>query len=151
LQFSGGKTSALTCNGLGTDLNDVPGTCPSTNEVCAYPNFPGFTVCTENVGDVACPDGWPTKHLFFASDRACYCSCGAAVGESCSATVTVYTDGACSNPLGSVMATSDQPAACLDVAPGSGLGSKSAMVSYQPGTCAPVLAAPAPLTVCCLP
>jgi hypothetical protein len=151
VQFSGGKTAALICNTLGSDLNDVPGTCPSTNEVCTFPNLPGFTVCTSNFGDVACPDGWPTKHLLFARDEACSCTCGAAVGESCSASVTVYADGACSNPLGSVMATSDQPAACLDVDAGSALGSKSAVVSYQPGTCPPSLMPPYPLTVCCLP
>jgi len=151
LQFSGGKTAALSCTALQSDLNDVPGTCPSTDQVCAFPNLPGFTVCTLNGGDVACPDGWPTKHLFFASDHACECSCGAAVGESCSVNVTVYADDTCSSPLGSVTATSALPAACLDVAPGSALGSKSALVTYQPGTCPPALAPPYPFTVCCLP
>jgi hypothetical protein len=151
LQFSGGKTIALTCTALQSALNDVPGTCPSTDEVCAFPNLPGFSVCTEIGGDVACPEGWPTKHLFFSIDYACGCSCGAATGESCSANVTVYADGACSNALGSVIATSDQAAACLDIDAGAALGSKSALVTYQPGTCPPMLTPPQPTTVCCLP
>ncbi len=150
----GGKTIGLACNSLNTDpnANDLPGSCLNGNDLCTYPNVAGFSVCTLSRGDAPCPPGWPSRHLFFRRDQACDCSCGNAIGESCSATVTAYKDDACSEPLGSVVATtSDQPAACFDVAPGSALGSKSATVSYQPGNCAPTLTKIQPSTLCCLP
>ena len=141
-------------NGLNSGLqnNDVAGVCPSSGDACTYPNAPGFSVCILSPGgDMPCPDGWPTRHLIFEQAEQCGCTCGSAAGESCSATVTAYKDIACSTPLGSVVATLNQPAMCLDVASGSPLGSKSAMVSYQPGTCTATLTPTQPSTLCCLP
>lgn len=143
---SSGATIALRCNSLGT-----PGTCPSQDQVCTYPNVPGFSICVFVYNDLACPEGLPTRRLLFEMPTACICACGAPAGESCSATVTAYEDGACSNPLGSVTVTSDQPAACLDVNAGAPLGSKSALVSYHPGTCAPTVQTTQAETVCCMP
>jgi hypothetical protein len=151
MEFSGGKTPALVCHSLGTQTNDVPGTCPRPDQVCTYPNLPGFSICLLWDDMTPCPEGWPTRHLVFEKSAACACSCGFPTGESCAVTVSAYADGACANPLGSVMAASDQPAACFDVAPGSALGSKAAVVNYTPGTCPPKLQLTQSVTFCCLP
>src|SRR5271154_5763727 len=76
--------------------------------------------------------------LVFYNAQECICACGSPIGDSCSATVTVYEDGACSQPLGSVMVSSDQPQACVNVPPGSAFRSKSATPPvYNSGTCTP--------------
>lgn len=147
-----GPVPALVCAGVpGTFL----GTCANPSQFCAFPKFDGFLTCIASTDDDAgpCPDGWPTRHVVYLSSGACGCQCGDPVGESCSTTVTVYGDGACSAPLGSVMVSSDQPQACVNVASGSTFRSKSATPpTYKAGTCAPSAApAAAPVTFCCLP
>ena len=74
----------------------------------------------------------------FLNSQACGCQCQKPVGESCSATVTVHADDACTQPLGSVTVSSDQPKACVDVAVGSTFKSKSSTPPvYKAGTCEP--------------
>ena len=122
---------------------------------CSFPKFDGFLTCIASTNEApgACPEGWPTKHNIFLDNQACGCECGSPVGESCSTTVTVYGDGACSNPLGSVLVSSDQPKACVNVPAGSALKSKSATPpTYKAGTCTPkTTPMSGPLTYCCLP
>jgi hypothetical protein len=148
--FQGGTTVAELCITQGTGVGDLPGGCPS-GEVCTFPNVPGFSICTYAVGDQPCPDGWPTKHLYFDRGSGCSCSCGPPMGEVCTSTVTVYEDTACTKPVGSVMAASDTPAACVDISPTSTLGSKSATAVFTAGTCKPMLMMAASTTLCCLP
>jgi hypothetical protein len=145
-----GNTPALVCSGL---PSVAPGTCGDQSMVCAFPKESGFLTCITRPGDQQCPDGWPTRHLLFFNDQACGCQCESPVGDSCSATVTVYNDGACSQPLGSVMVSSDQPKGCVDVPPGSAFASKSSTPpDYKAGTCTPMsFDEGAPLTACCLP
>ncbi len=145
-----GATQAQLCAGV-QPLDT--GTCADPSQICAYPDTPGFATCVSNTNnDAPCPDGWSDRHVFYNSDYACRCSCGVPVGDSCSATVTVFEDGACSKPIGSVMISSDQPAACADVMPGSTFASKSATTPvYKSGTCTPTLTPLASLTICCLP
>jgi hypothetical protein len=145
-----GATAAQTCDGL---VHVAPGTCGDQSMVCAFPKTAGFLTCIAQLGDQQCPDGWPTRHLVFQNDQACGCQCQSPVGGSCSATVTVYADGACSQPLGSVMVSSDQPKACVDVAAGSAFKSKSSTPPvYKAGTCAPsAINEGAHLTYCCVP
>jgi hypothetical protein len=122
--------------------------------ICTYPKTAGFLTCivTLSKTDVECPAGWPAKHLVWENDLACGCTCGAPTGDSCSATVTVYEDGACSKPLGSVMVSSNQSKGCVDVAAGSAFGSKSSTPPvYTAGTCAPSPTQTHPQTFCCLP
>ena len=121
--------------------------------VCAFPKADGFLTCITNIGDQICPVGWPTRRLVYLNSQACGCQCESPVGDSCSATVTVYADGACSNALGSVMVSSDQPKACLDVIPGAAFGSKSSTPpDYKAGTCVPSkIDEGAPFTICCAP
>ena len=150
--FTDGQTMTLRCHGDRTQVGDTPGTCADTSDVCILPNVAGFAICIFTANGTACPAGWPTQHLIFEKSSACFCSCGAAMHDECSVEVTAYGDGACTDALGSVTATSDQPAAaCFDVAPGSALGSKKAVVTYTPGTCPASLEKTRVQTVCCMP
>ncbi len=121
--------------------------------VCAFPKTGGFLTCITNIGDQPCPTGWPTRRVVYLNSQACGCQCGNPADESCSATVTVYQDGACSKPLGSVMVSSDQPKSCLDVISGSAFSSKSSTPPvYKSGICAPSkFDEGEPFTVCCVP
>lgn len=149
--ITAGTTRALRCN----DITPFPaGQCPlATNNICAYPNVQGFSVCLwgATAGDLVCPADWPVKHLYFDDEQACECTCAAPAGDSCSTTVTVYGDGACSKALASASVSSDQPAACVDVAAGSALGGMEATSPiYHAGTCAPTLTKNPVTTMCCL-
>jgi hypothetical protein len=124
----------------------------------------GFRVCMYQDGDQACPDISPysEKHLFYGGyhdTRACgACTCGAASGSTCAATLSIYTDGACS-VLAYATAVDASGATCHDLPPGTPLGSKAAgAATYAPGACAPGGGAPTgsadpikPATLCCLP
>jgi hypothetical protein len=110
-----GPTQALACSGEPTV---APGTCGDQSMVCAYPKTPEFMTCISKVGQFECPNGWPTRHIVFYNELECGCDCGPPVGDSCSATVTAYADSACSQPLGSVMVSSDKPQGCAAVANG---------------------------------
>lgn len=145
-----GTTPALVCSGI---PSVAAGTCGDQSMVCAFPKADGFMTCISAVGSQQCPSGWPIQHLIFTNGQACGCTCGDPIGDSCSSTLTVYQDSACSQPLGSVMVTSGQPTGCVDVASGSAFGSKSATPAvYTGGICTPsTLVEGAPLTVCCQP
>jgi hypothetical protein len=146
-----GPTPSMSCEGLN---HVAAGSCGDQSMICAYPKTDGFLTCISKLSKTAveCPDGWPVKHLFFGNDYACGCTCSAPNGDSCSATVTVYEDGACSNALGSVMVSSDQPEACVNVLAGSAFGSKfSTPPVYKAGTCTPSPTQTHPQTFCCLP
>jgi len=145
-----GATAAQVCNGT---VHVAPGTCGDQSMVCAFPKADGFLTCITRLGDQQCPDGWPTRHLVFLNEQACGCQCQSPIGDSCSATVTVYVDSACSQSLGSVMVSSDQPKACVDVTPGSAFESKSSTPPvYHAGTCAPsAFNEGAHFTYCCMP
>ena len=144
-----GSTPAQICEGLN---HVASGSCGDQSMICAYPKFDSFLTCIVKTGDVECPAGWTEKHLVFGNANACGCICSTPSGDSCSATVTVYEDGACSNPLGSVMVSSEQPKACVNVTAGSAFGSKSSTPPvYTAGTCTPSPTQTHPQTFCCLP
>lgn len=145
-----GDSPALMCSGI---PSVAPGTCGDQSMVCAFPNEPGFLTCITRPGDQQCPDGWPVRHLIFLNDQACGCRCDSATGASCSATMTVYEDGACTQALGSVMVSSGQPKGCVDVTPGSAFASMSSTPPvYKAGTCTPQMFTQGQhLTACCLP
>ena len=146
-----GPTPSLSCE---SPNHVAPGSCGDQSMICAFPKTDGFLTCIVDLSKKAieCPDGWPAKHVVWSNDYACGCTCGAPSGDTCSATVTVYEDGACSKPLGSVMVSSDQPKGCIDVTPGSPFGSKSSTPPvYTAGTCTPSPTQTHPQTFCCLP
>lgn len=145
-----GTTPARVCQ---SPTNSVaPGSCGDQTMVCAFPPAEEYLTCIVRPGDNDCPEGWPTKHIVYEDASACGCVCGDPIGDSCSATITVYEDSACTKPLGSVSVSSDQPAGCVDVAPGSAFGSKSSTLPiYKAGICTPKTYQIAPDTFCCLP
>lgn len=148
LQTSGGKTRALMCR----PYRPTMGTCSGANEVCTYAKVDGFNVCIFGDSSKPCPVGWTNQHAYYDDLDECSCSCGSPAGATCSATVEVFSDDACVTSLGSVLVSSDKPAACVNVPAGSPLGSKSATPPvYTAGTCAPTLTKSVSVTLCCLP
>ena len=147
---------ARTCHG------STLGACTSPAEGCSPPASPGFEQCLTHDGDRECPAIYPIKHLFYyglEDTRDCTpCACGAPVGSTCTAQLSVYKDSACS-VSGSMVGISSTSSTCFDVVPsGQALGSKLATAPiYAPGSCQasggePIgKGAPAgPTTFCCL-
>lgn len=146
--IQGGGTISRICSSFSPEPD---GKCPN-DQICAYRKVDGFSVCVPNFNeDVPCPPGWPVKHLHYDESELCNCSCGKPVGEMCNTTVTVYEDGACTKPLGSTVVTAGKPSACIDLPPGSALGSKTATaLTYTAGTCTPKVTKNKLWTLCCL-
>jgi hypothetical protein len=145
--IEGGKTIAITCQGINTPDGILPGVCPNVADSCTYPNVPGFSVCIANA-EAPCPTGWPVQHTFY--QPACACACGPVMGDVCSTTVTAYEDSACSTEVGSITVTSNDGPTCGNISPAGPLGSKKATATYTPGTCAATLTPIASETLCCL-
>jgi hypothetical protein len=143
--------------------------CPdNSGGYCVPAPPPGFEVCIAQPGMVDCADPMnPTgpyseMHILYEGyedTRACSpCTCGEPSGSTCSSTVSVYTDGACSTLAYSATVTSSGPA-CHDLPAGTPLGSKSATPpTFMPGACAPGGGAPMGAvtltnvtTFCCIP
>jgi hypothetical protein len=149
VSLAGGTTRALVCSN--TD-GEEPGACANPGDTCALGKAAGFLYCILAGGDQACPTPWPDKHLVFFDFQECNCSCGPPTGDTCTSTISVYSDSACMQPLGSAMVSSDQPDMCIDITPSSPLGSKSATPPiYQPVTCMPSETQSLPTTLCCQP
>jgi hypothetical protein len=152
---------AYTCSGHTND-----GACAGPGEVCTPappPPSAGFNICVSQKGDdanIKCPAGYTARSVFYlAADdgRSCaQCACESPQESTCSSLVSLYADGACSAPVGSVTATSSS-LMCLDIPAGSPLGSKQASPPvYTPGSCQPSGGAPVgsvqpsdPYTFCC--
>jgi hypothetical protein len=141
--LAGGPTIALVCN-----IDVLAGACPTIAEACGPPSVPDFKVCGPQTPGVACPANLPVQHVFYDPSLACACSCGPSMGDSCSETVTAYSDSTCSDKVGSGSLTSNEAMTCFDVTAGP-LGSKKATFSYTPGTCQPTLTKLTPQTFCC--
>jgi hypothetical protein len=137
--------------------------CASQGDVCS-PAAAGFRACVATPGDVDCPASSPyvDRHVFYGGiddTRGCTpCTCGAPTGSTCTGSIAIYSDAACSAQVFADLITSSGPS-CIDVPAGSALGSKKAgPATYAPGACAanggePVgSAVPSqPVTFCCLP
>jgi hypothetical protein len=147
---------AITTNG---------GTCKEPGRVCAPtpPSVDGFSICVSRQGDdplLLCPPGYPHRSIFYLGgddERGCApCECGEPQGDSCESFVSLYSDNACTAPVGSVMALSSGPM-CVSIPDSSPLGSKQASPpTYTPGTCQPSGGEPTgsvktsdPFTFCC--
>jgi hypothetical protein len=139
--------------------------CSNAGEVCGPAAPPEYRRCISLREDSPCPTGpYSERHLAFDAlkdNRGCApCSCGPAVGNSCTASISVFKDDACTLPLlGTVPVSSNGPS-CFDLQPpGPPLGSKSAgPIIYSPGVCQPSGGVPtgsadgvSPTTFCCLP
>ncbi len=141
------------------------GTCGDMSQVCAPkpPSAVGFSLCVSRQTDdplVECPPGYPHWNVFYLGaddERGCSpCECGEPQGDSCASYVSLYSDDACTAPVGSVTALSSGPM-CVSIPDGSPLGSKQASPpTYAPGTCQPSGGEPTgsvkmsdPFTFCC--
>ena len=149
------RTFARACRGSASPCLDASMTC-----VPAVPSAPpGFLQCIFKDGEHACPEEYPTQHVFYdeiTGFRGCSaCSCAAPEGGVCSAAVTLFQDGGCTVFEQSGNAYSSMPA-CISI-PGNSLGGKKVTApSYQPGTCKPTGGEPidsverkGPSTFCC--
>jgi hypothetical protein len=152
-------TAALACRGsatLGLLCSDPGQTCvPAAAK-------PDFSICIYHHEDVSCPDAYPDKHLVYAGfddQRTCSpCACSAPLGSSCTASLSVFKDDACSSPLLGSAPLSSSVSSCFDLAPaGLPLGSKTVTAfAYTSGTCLPsggetagTVVASGPSTFCC--
>jgi hypothetical protein len=152
------KTAVLACEGTTFPLAG----CMDHGSACVPAAAPDFRMCIFHEDDTDCPSAYPDKQLVFADyddQRDCTpCACGPAAGSSCTGTLGVFTDGACSMLLLSASVGSSGPA-CFDIVPaGQALRSKTlTKLAYQPGTCAPsggeamgTIEPFGPSTFCCL-
>ncbi|MFS8069879.1 MAG: hypothetical protein ACMG6S_26235 [Byssovorax sp.] len=121
--------------------------CGVVGELCApMAPEPAFKLCISRSGDpekpaLACPSNYPVRSVFYdelLDDRTCSpCLCDAPTGSTCTGSISIFDDSACSAPLISTKIGAAGPL-CHDVPAGSALGSKSASEPiYSPGTCAP--------------
>jgi hypothetical protein len=144
------------------------GTCADAGTTCtpAVPDGGGFEQCISFLGegDVDCPsasfNAYTVKHVFYTSatdTRTCLkCTCASTPG-SCSATLSLYTNGTCSGAeLGAVPVTSETPG-CVTAAGAAVQSKSSGPVTYTPGSCqadggaSATLTPGGPSTFCCLP
>ena len=137
--------------------------CDDPGETCLpFVAPPEFTICLFHTSDVSCPDTYPEKHLVYDGiddQRTCSaCACSAPAGSSCTASLNVFKDSACSMPL-LTSTVGSSGAACVDlVLAGLPLGSKTITnLAYQPGSCVPSGGEPSgtvepagPATFCCV-
>lgn len=154
---------ARTCHGWGWSWSQNPETiCIPSDQ----PTPKGFLLCEMQLGKTSCDDkAWPNNIIFYRDvddQRRCdTCTCGPPVGSQCSASISVYKDGAdmcASPPLLTLTVESDTPK-CGDTPIDTALGSKSAgTVTYIPGTCQPSQVTATgtvnevdPVTFCCQP
>ncbi len=120
-------------------------------------------VCVSKPGDLACPDPYSDKHLFytdFTDTRACTaCTCGGANGGSCQITIHLYSDagaGVCSTEDVAFVAGQ-----CKNLTGNPAVYGRSSEISSPPsGGMCPVTGGGAPIggaaptgprTFCCLP
>jgi hypothetical protein len=150
-------SAVLACRGT----LDPLGACTDHGQTCVSAIAPHFRMCIYSAGDQACPDTYPNKVLVyggFSDTRACTaCACGTPSGNKCTASLAVFSDGACSIPESLDPIASDAPY-CHDLPAGTALGSKTVIgLTYQPGTCTASGGQPTgsvdpvnPSTFCCL-
>jgi hypothetical protein len=147
------------------DVDTQGGGC-GTGEWCAPVPPEGFQLCLYVKGDdpsYACREPFTERHVVFEGfgpdTRACSpCECGEPEGASCTAYVSIFSDGGCGDPLDAVTVAQAGPV-CVDVPPGLGLASKAAQwKTAKPGTCAHSggaasgeVAPVGAITLCCQP
>jgi hypothetical protein len=132
--------------------------CADVSEVCSpVTSEPGFKQCILQYGTpgtVNCPTNYPEKSVFYSSPvPSCSpCTCGIPTAGSCAGSISISQDDACGAPLLPKVSIDLKGPTCVDLPPGSGLGSKLASKpSYVGGYCQPSAAAPEGTIFCCLP
>ena len=147
------KTFARACTNSGI-LRD----CGSHASLCAPPNpGPDFKTCVHYAGNpskLTCPSAYPDKHVFHPGpDPLCSaCACEAPTGGSCTRWISLFQNGTCGAPHVASASIDAKGPTCVDVPPGSALGSAEASApTYSAGSCAPSGGAPESRVFCCLP
>jgi hypothetical protein len=135
------KTFARACSPMTSTAG-----CGTEGGACA-PRAPSskFRICTHDRGkpsELPCPAAYPDRSIFykdFVDGRTCEpCTCGAPEGSTCTASIGLFSDGACGAPLVVPIFSIDATGpACFDINPtGPALGSKSASEpTFTHGTC----------------
>lgn len=146
------QTFARACSdsSFAKDCGTMVGAC------AAIPPGPEFKTCIHLKGDpvtLHCPATYPIPSVFYtdAAPLCSPCACGAPTGSTCAGTIEIFQNGTCGAPLAPPIAIDEIGPKCVDVTPGSGLGSKTASVSYNPGACTPSGGASQGRVFCCLP
>lgn len=150
-----GRT-ALECK-----IEPLSGESCAIGDVCAPKPPEGFALCLYAKGEQpTCPAEYPARMVFYQGvqdERGCEaCQCSPPAGADCMAIFQVFADTACSSLAGAVVVT-EQDDSCVDVIPGTALGSfEASMVVDTPGSCLASGGAPfgtvvpaEPLTLCC--
>ena len=146
------STFARACGfGVAPGCTASPGVC-----VPAAPG-PAFKQCIVHEGESGlskCPPEYPNRNVFYLNPTpSCTpCVCDAPSGSGCSGSIQVSAKSACSPPLLSTIHLDAKEATCVDLPPGSALGSKSATEpDYSPGKCEPSGGKPIGTVFCCQP
>lgn len=126
--------------------------------ICApTPPGPEFQQCFYRLGDPAkikCPATYSNKSVFYKpfAPTCAPCACDTPTQAPCVGTLDIFQDGSCNTPLGPSITIDSTGSVCVDVPPGSALGSKKASTAfYQPGSCEPSGGAPEGTVFCCMP
>ena len=130
----------------------------TTGELCV-PAAPGpeFKQCISINGKAAvwdCPPSYPEKSVFYFDriPKCAPCACDVPTGSTCTGEVELFQDGMCGTPLGTSVSIDASGPKCIDVPPGSALGSKTASnPSYTAGSCKPSGGTPEGTVFCCRP
>lgn len=104
--------SACTAGGVtvASGISSRPVRVCSNGSPCPCEVSAPFASCMKAPGDVACPEGFPTKHLVGAAPTAACGACTCALTDvTCNASLTFFSDRNCSAPVGTVNNTSCLP------------------------------------------
>lgn len=133
------------------------GQCPASSDICT-PAAPGpeFKQCILYLDGYSlsdCPSTYPEKSVFYQAPTPKCGPCACDVPDStCTGSISLYQGDACDTEIGAPIPIDAAGPVCVDVPPGSALGSKSASsLSYQAGTCKPSGGAPNGAVFCCQP
>ncbi len=137
-----------------------PQRCTTDGDVCAATaSGPEFKQCIFQTGEpnsahLECPSTYPNRSVFYqgATPQCSPCACG--LPEStCTGSISLFSDGACSVPLLPALSTNSKDPTCADVKPGSTVRSVSASKPiYKGGSCPQIGGQPLNGTVfCCQP
>jgi hypothetical protein len=119
------------------------------------PEFKQCIVSTfGNATAFSCPPTYPDKSIFYddGAPQCAPCACDAPTESTCTGSIQLFSDASCGAPLGASIPLDASGPKCVDVPPGSALGSKSASKAfYKPGSCHPSGGTPYGTAVCCMP
>ncbi len=135
-----------------------PGGCTNNAQCISKPAAPFGGVCVAQLGDLACPAPYSTKHLYysgFTENRSCTaCTCNSPTGGTCNTgTLNYYSDSGCNTKI-----TTTPFGACVNFSTGNLIhGVDTGPFSLgSAGTCTSSGGAPqgsatpsGPTTVCC--